>query len=161
MHVIPYGFDPDRDAQRRLEQILMQALGDKSQVRCADPVPYGEEDSWLERDGAALADIEHLILIFSLASTPEAENHGAFVLGMQRLFGRRAELSVLLEESAFRRKFGGQPSVDRRIDERFRAWQVVLAQTGLEPILINLNSADERATAISLEQSLLGTASSL
>ena len=154
VRVIPYGFEVPQAKREQLERLLIEVLGDTAQVRSDASVLYGEEDEWLAREGEGLSAADQLILLFNLGSTPEAENHGAFAQGVRRNVGTRAELSVLLEESGFRHRFDGQPSAERRIEERLRAWKAVLAPAGLEPVRVSLEAADEAAQARALEQAM-------
>jgi len=156
-HVLPYSFAPPPAAVERLRTLLAQALGEKTQVT-VDPVAYGEEDAWLAERGSSLGDADHLVLLFNLGSTPEAENHGAFASGVRdRLAANGAGLTLLLDESSFRHKLRGDPSVQRRLEARVDAWKAVLAPTGLDPVVISLDAPDEAASARTLEQAMLRT----
>ena len=155
VRVIPYGFELTADGRERLGRLLTDVLGEKTKVRSDAPVPYGDEDTWLAREGDRLSDADQLILLFNLASTPEAENHGAFVSGVRRQLGRSAELMVLLDDSAFAQKFRAQQSAQRRLEERLQAWKAVLAPAGLEPVRVSLDFTDEVGAARALEQAML------
>jgi galactose mutarotase-like enzyme len=62
-------------------------LGDRARVTVEAPIAYGAEDEWL---GALTIDPEtdHLVVLFNLSATPEAETHGDVVA---RLKGRIAK----------------------------------------------------------------------
>jgi hypothetical protein len=156
--VVPYSFDLDEQSGDTLKTLLRQALGEKSSVKVDSAVPYGEEDAWMEREGSSLTNADHLILLFSIGSTPEAENHGAFVQGVQSRLGEQAHLTVLLDDSSFLRKLRGQPSAERRLKERLDAWNAVLAGTRLKPLRVNLSSDADPAAAHDLEQAFFGNA---
>lgn len=155
--VIPYGFTPSATGRERLERLLGAALGDKVRVRVDPPVHYGNEDEFLAGpDAASLGEADQLVLLFSLASTPEAENHGAFALGIRdRLSGGGTGLTLLLDDSGFRDRLRGQPSAQRRLDERLAAWRHVLLASGVEPAVIELELGEEEISARTLEQALL------
>jgi hypothetical protein len=153
--VVPYGFELSTGARERLGRLLSRAIGEKAQVRCDPSIAYGEEDEWLVRKGDDLTAADQVILLFNLASTPEAENHGTFATGVRQRVGAHSDLTVLLDDSAFRYKFRGQPSAERRIEERLQAWKAVLAATRMEPIRVSLDSAEEAAEASALEQAML------
>ena len=154
--VVPYGFDPEPDARERLQRVLGSALGEKVSLGIDPPVPYGEEDSWIAAEASHLTASDYLILLFSLSSTPEAENHGACAVAIrQRLLGGPTSLIVLLEEGRLRRRLQGQPSAERRLADRLGAWRTVLAGAGVEPTAVSLEATAEDDTARVLERALL------
>jgi hypothetical protein len=155
VRVLPYGFDAGGSAQETLTGLLRQALGDKTDVRVDPPVRYGAEDDWVADQGRSLGTADHVILLFSLGSTPEAENHGAFAQSVQSRLADQAELTVLLDESSFAHKLRGQSSADRRLAERYDAWTAVLARTGLRPIRVKLGPEQNAEAARELEKALL------
>lgn len=154
--VVPYGFQPSATVRERLDRMLGAALGEKVRVQVDDPVPYGAEDNWLEREGAALGETDQLLLLFALASTPEAENHGAFAKGVRdRLGGGGTGLTVLVDDSSMRERLRGQASASRRLDERLDSWGNVLAPAGLTPVLVSIETGEEEASARTLEKALM------
>jgi hypothetical protein len=153
-----YSFELLAGARERLGRLLVQALGEKTKVQTDPSIAYGGEDDWLAREGDRLPDNDQLILLFNFGSTPEVENHGAIARGVRQHVGVQAELMVLLDDSGFIHKLRGQPSAQRRLEERLQAWQAVLASAGVEPIRITLDAADEQAAARALEKAMLRTA---
>ena len=152
---MPYGFTPSTTARERLERLLGAALGERVRVQVDQPVPYGAEESWIGANGSSLPQADQLILLFSLASTPEAENHGAFAqLVRDRLTGGTG-LTLLIDDSAFRERLRGQASAQRRLDERLGAWRQVLLATGIEPVVVGLELGEEEVSARTLEKALL------
>jgi hypothetical protein len=155
--VIAYGIDLAGDRRQRLNRMLGATLGERVSVSFDTPVAYGAEDDWLSAN-ANLSDSDFLILLFSLSSTPEAENHGAFAGAVRRqLAGGPASLIVLLEEGALRGRHQGSQSSERRIKERVQAWRAVLAGAGVEPTLVSLEASAEDEAAQALERSLART----
>ena len=152
---VPYGFTPTAVARERLERLLGAALGERVRVQVDDPVPYGAEDRWVAAHGARLGEVDQLVLLFSLASTPEAENHGAFALAIRERLGGGTSLTLLLDDSAFRERLRGQASAQRRVDERLAAWRQVLLPTGVEPVVVGLELGEEEVSARTLERALL------
>ncbi|MCW3797752.1 DUF2868 domain-containing protein [Sphingomonas sp. BN140010] len=153
--IIPYATTPSVPGRERLERLLGQALGEKVRVGFDPPVPYGEEERWLASEGERLAHADQLVLLFSLASTPEAENHGAFARAVATaLSGRGTGLTLLVDDSAFRERLRGQPSAQRRLDERTQAWRQVLLPTGQEPVILSLELGEEEVGARTLEKAL-------
>lgn len=155
VRVVPYGFDSAGSAEKSLIELLRQALGDKTDVRVDPPVRYGDEDEWVAGQERSLGTADHVILLFSLGSTPEAENHGVFAESVQARLGDEAELTVLLDESSFAHKLRGHPSAERRLADRYDAWTAVLAKTGLKPIRVKLEPEHQAEAARELEKALL------
>jgi hypothetical protein len=148
--VVPYGVQLTDGSRDRLERLLQHAMGERTQVRIDPPVPYGAEDAWLAEQRESLSATDQLLLLFNLGSTPEAENHGAFARGLLgQVAGRGTGLTLLLDDSAFRDRYG-----ERRAEERLRAWSQVLAPTGLTPVSLSLELGEEEVGARSLERAL-------
>lgn len=153
--VVPYGFSPSAVARERLERLLGTALGERVRVQVDQPVPYGAEDEWVRTNGEGLPQADQLILLFSLASTPEAENHGAFAQAVRDRLTGGTGLTLLIDDSAFRERLRGQASAQRRLDERTGAWRQVLLPTGIEPVMVGLELGEEEVSARTLEKALL------
>ena len=133
--VIPYAFQPSAEVRGRLADLLTAALGDATRTHFDAAVAYGAEDEWLAR--TTIGEVDHLIVLFNLGSTPEAENHGAFVAGVQRLIaGKGAALTVVLDESSFRERQGA----GARLDARRTAWERMLAGQGVQPFAADLTA---------------------
>lgn len=157
VRIVPYSNHPDADAQRRLRSLLTRALGEGTEAAFDPPIPYGGEDEWL---GAAQlgGEIDHLIILFGLSATPEAENHGALVAGVKRRLAAQrsgAGLAVLLDETSYRQRLGGQAGADDRLRARRLAWERMLADAQVAPLAIDLAEADEAALAARLESALI------
>jgi hypothetical protein len=156
--VVAYGMDLVGDRSHRLDRMLRAALGEKVSLSFDPPVAYGSEDDWMSANAITLAGSDYLILLFSLSSTPEAENHGAFAgFVRKQLAGRPTSLIVLLEEGGLRGRLQGSASSERRIKERVQAWSAVLAGAGVEPTLVSLDASAEVEAAQALERSLFRT----
>lgn len=156
--VVAYGVDLATDRRERLDRMLGAALGEKVSLSFDPPIPYGSEDDWLSANGENLSESDFFILLFSLSSTPEAENHGSFAGSVrEKLAGAPTNLIVLLEEGALRGRLRGSPSSQRRLSERVQAWRAVLAGAGIEPILVSLEASAEDEAAQVLERNLLRT----
>jgi hypothetical protein len=154
--VVAYGVDLVGDRRQRLDRILGAALGEKVSLSFDPPVAYGSEDDWLSTNARTLSGSDYLILLFSLSSTPEAENHGAFASAVgKQLAGGPTSLIILLEEGALRGRLQRSASSERRVAERVDAWKKVLAGAGLEPTLVSLEASAEDQAAQALERSLL------
>ncbi len=156
--VVAYGLDLSGERRQRLDRMLGAALGEKVSLSFDPPIAYGSEEEWLSANAGSLADSDYLILLFSLSSTPESENHGAFASAARKqMAGGPATLIILLEEGALRNRLRGASSSDRRIAERVQAWNAVLAGAGVQPTLVSLEGAAEEEAAQALERSLVQT----
>lgn len=154
--VVPYALEPGAEERERLQELLGSTLGRKVRLTIDPPVRYGEEEAWLEREGDGLVEADRLLLLFSLASTPEAENHGAFAAAVRQRLGKGpTELLVLLDEGAFRRRLGTSPSAERRLAERRQSWRSVLAGAGVEPLPLSLDGGAGEEEARTLERAML------
>jgi hypothetical protein len=160
VRVVPYGFELPAEGADRLKRLLGEVLGEKASIKVDPAVPYGREDEWLAAQAGELTRSDQLILLFNLASTPEAENHGAMLTGLRQRLGNAVELSVLLDDSSFLHKHRGQASAARRLEERLHAWRAVLAAGGVEPVRVSLDQGQSGEGALALERALVGGAAS-
>jgi hypothetical protein len=155
VRVVPYSFHPPEASLRLLRRALCDLLGEKTRIALDPPISYGEEDAWLAApDGDGEAD--HLILLFNLSATPEAENQGTLAAGIrQRLAKGGGGLAVLLDQSAYRQRLAGQSGAESRISVRRAAWESMLAGRGVTPLSVDLDEMDSPALSRALEGALL------
>ena len=155
VRVIPYGLELSDGSGAQVKDLMTSAMGHKTKVEVDQGIAYGTEDEWLAGEGDTLTRTDQLVLLFNLASTPEAENHGAFVNGVrQRLASAGTAILVLLDDSSFRRKFGKGASTERRVEERLEAWRAVILPSNLTPVTVSLDLPDQAPNAQILEQAL-------
>jgi hypothetical protein len=155
VRVVPYSFRPPERTQRRLERLLGDVLGEKTRMMLDAPIPYGAEDDWLRTLDPGEGDTDHLLILFNLSATPEAENHGALVTGIRRRLaeaGSGAVLTILVDESAMRLRLGG--AAEERVPSRRAAWETMLRQHHAAPLFLNLD-AEPAELARPLEGALL------
>jgi hypothetical protein len=155
VRVTPYAYTPGGDAKRRLAGLIEAALGEDVRVSFDATVDYGSEERWLE-DAALSPSTDHHIMLFNLASTPEAEIHGAFVRGLiERLTVERNGTvpAVLLDESGYRQRLGLQSGVEERLRMRNAAWQAEISPA--VPVTLNLNADAGDECVARLEAALL------
>ncbi|MBA2467117.1 MAG: hypothetical protein H0V46_05870 [Sphingomonas sp.] len=155
VRIIPYAFELAAEAGETLKHLLSQALGDKITVQIEASIAYGSEDEWVERHAGELSNVDHIILLFNLGSTPESENHGALAERLGKQLAGQAELTVLLDDSRFVHTLRGQASAPRRLEDRLQAWRSVFALANVVPIRVTLDSAADPDAARALEQALL------
>lgn len=157
VRVTPYAYKPGEETRRRLASTLRSALGDSAEVRFDEAIDYGGEDGWLAAHPPAPDDDYH-VLLFTLAATPEAENHGALARQIANTLRRDhpgTVLAAVVDESPFRAHFAGQVGLDDRVASRLAAWRAVLGEAGVTPLGIDLSQADDGDLAQKIERGLL------
>ena len=156
VRVVPYSFRlPDRSTQR-LTEALKDVLGTGTRVSISPPVAYGAEDEWLEGARAHPGVADHVIALFNLSATPEAENQGAFLAGLRIIVEPRGgHLSVLLDEAAFRARSSGQAGNVARLETRRSAWAAVVGPHAPGAIGLDLDGGEHGELVQRLEDGLL------
>jgi hypothetical protein len=107
-------------------------------------VRYGDEDGLLRNlgDRGGIADI--LVLLFSLAATPEDENHGAVIAGVRDWIERarrHTQMLVLVDEGPYLARMERTAGVDR-VGERRELWRAFVAARGLSACFADLVQPD-------------------
>jgi hypothetical protein len=128
--VLPYSYDLPDDLRPGLQRALEHHLGTPVSVQLAPAVPAGSEDAVDAAPAGAAA-----VALLSLSATPERETHGRFLEALAERCGHAGRLVVLIDESAFRSRFGAT-----RLGERREAWQRMLAGLGLSPVFADLST---------------------
>jgi len=157
VRVVPYGFHPPELVRQRLETLLRRILGEGTRIRFDSSVDYGCEDEWLARVSLE-RELDHLVVLFNLAATPESENHGALVAGIRRRLAAHSQgvaLTVLVDEAAYRDRLGRQATADTRVRERRSAWETVLGREGVNVTPVDLGEPDLLALTRLLEGALV------
>jgi hypothetical protein len=75
------------------------------------------------------------VLLMNLAATPEAENHGVVIAAARDAAHQArppAAVRVVVDESPYAERFGGDASFAPRLEERRRLWRDFVAGYGLE-----------------------------
>jgi hypothetical protein len=143
--VLPYSYHLAGDGVAGLRAALERELGPGVNLSMADAVPAGQEDEAAARlvsreasDATPPAAASIVATLFALSATPERETHGAVVqsVAAARPAGRTM---VLVDESAFRRRFTGAEGAGR-LAERRAAWQRMLAEVGAEATFIDIGA---------------------
>jgi hypothetical protein len=141
LRVLPYSFTLDEARDRGLWTVAAMALGAQARVLLRPTVPYGEEPK--EALGDALSDeagVTVTAALFSLAATPEKENHGAFLDYLVR--NSRRGVAVLLDESSLTERGAGQAGLDARVLERIALWRQFCSFHGTAATVVNLVDPD-------------------
>jgi hypothetical protein len=147
--VVPYACDVSADTRRGLQRWLEAEFGPGARPDLRPKTPYGQEEELrrsLEAGDSTGAppQAEGVILLMSLAATPETENHGQ-AIAAARDFARRAqpelEMRVVLDETAYVARLGGDGSLAGRIEERRELWRRFVRGYGLDAQFVNLAAA--------------------
>ena len=155
VRVIPYSFHPSERTQSQLKRLLADVLGEKTQIMIEPPIPYGGEDDWLGDLEDRGGDADHLVVLFNMSATPEAENQGALVAGLRQWIVQSrsgAALTVLIDEAAMRQRRGFEGT--DRLESRRAAWEAMLRQQHFAPVSLDLE-AELATLARPLETALL------
>lgn len=154
--ITPYAYTPGEETRRRLTEALRAVLGDGAEIRFDPPITYGAEEQWVAAHPIDPDDDYH-ILLFTLSSTPEAENHGelARLLASADARGKGTIMGALVDETPWRAHFAGQPGLDERVATRLAAWRSVLAPAGIAPLGVDLTDAGSEALAKRIEANLI------
>ena len=153
VRITPYAYRPSDDTIARLTRLVRAAFGDGARVEMDSAVDYGAEEEWLESVSFA-PETDHHLLLFNLASTPEAENHGAFARGVvEQIKAAKSGTSTaaLLDESSYRQRLGAQADSDTRLAARRSAWEDMLHGAGVPVFAADLEGEEENALVKRLE----------
>ena len=142
LRVLPYSFTLDEARDRGLWTVAAMALGAQARVLLRPTVPYGEEpkealgDTPFDEAGVTVT-----AALFSLAATPEKENHGAFLDYLVR--NSKRGVAVLLDESSLTERAAGQAGLDARVLERIALWRQFCSFHGTAATVVNLVDPDK------------------
>jgi hypothetical protein len=142
VQVVPYACELDAHGSDRLAAALAARLGGEVRIEPAATIAYGDESA-AERlfDVAGATPFDARVLLFSLAATPEIENHGAVLRAARDAATRSrdaAPLFVAIDESAFAARFGANVATSARLEERRQAWREFAAGHGVEAWIVDL-----------------------
>jgi hypothetical protein len=135
--VVPFAYEPAPNSLARLRTVLGAEMGEHLAIDLRAPVRYGDEDAFVRNvgdQGGRLADV--VVLLASLAATPEEENHGLVIEGVRDWMAQhrpQAQLVVIVDEGPYAARVPVE-----RVEERRRAWQAFIAARGVEPRFMNL-----------------------
>jgi Protein of unknown function (DUF2868) len=136
-----FAYQPAAAAEQGVQRVLRAAFGPETRIEFAPSVAYGDEERFGTPAGAAASDVE--VLLFSLAATPEVENHGAILRQAGERWARSrsgTRLLVLVDEAPYLARLGGDASLVARIEQRRAAWRDFVRTHGLEACTLDLGS---------------------
>jgi hypothetical protein len=152
-----YAYEPASASEQGVHKLLRAVFGPETRLDFAPRVAYGDETSPGAQWPGTAPDLD--VLLFSLAATPEAENHGAMLIGARDRLARQgpdARLLVLVDEAPYLARMRGDTSLAARIAERRAAWHDFVQAHGLRSCCVDLATlAGEAAVAQPLLDQLL------
>ncbi|NLD70696.1 MAG: DUF2868 domain-containing protein [Limnobacter sp.] len=151
--VVPYSHQPSPQAVLALRESLSAVLGPMLRLSVAPTVVYGDEDS----AGSELPSERPLALaiaLFSATATPEPDSQRAFVDALAASLPAEVPLLLLVDESTFVSRFGDDPTARRRLDERRKAWNRLLAHERSGPLFVDLERSDAQTAVRKLRSAL-------
>jgi hypothetical protein len=145
LRVLPYSYTLDEARDRGLWAIAAAALGAQARVQLRPSAAYGTEPKDALRDTALEdAGVTVTAVLFSLAATPEKENHGAFLDYLTKHV--RRGVAVLVDESPLveRAEAGGNTAGNAsRVAERTALWRQFCSFHGTSATFVNLAQPDK------------------
>ncbi|TDJ67830.1 MAG: DUF2868 domain-containing protein [Planctomycetota bacterium] len=157
VRILPYSYRPAKRATDNLRALLHDVFGARAEVLVLDGLEYGAEDTTsLEPTGSGGSEPRAICSapVFALAQSPEIEVHGRFLESLKMRVGDHACLVVLVDGTAYRERMVDVPGGDDRLEERRRAWDRVIRETGLEPVHVELDRLPHEAVIARLARSV-------
>lgn len=157
VRVLPYSYRPPKRATDNLKALLHDVFGARAEVLVLDGLEYGGEDAAPIEPIAPAVDEAGATCsapVFALAQSPEIEVHGRFLESLKMRAGDHAYLVVLVDGTSYRERMVGVPGGDDRLEERRRAWDRVIRETGLEPVHVELDRLPHEAVIARLARSV-------
>jgi len=140
--VIPFAYEPAPQSCAGLQTLLAAALGAGVSVNMHTPVSYGEEDEFRRQLGKGrLEPNAWIVLLMSLASTPEVENHGTVIAAVRDECASRpgaSPLLVVIDTGPYAARMHGGAELEQRLQERRRLWSQFVAGYGLRACIVDL-----------------------
>lgn len=140
LRVVPYSYTLDEPSHRGLRDAARALLGDGTELALRPPVGFGAEASAASGLDPADRSVTLTAALFSLASTPEHENHGAFVETLRAAVGPR--LLAFVDEAPYRRRLGDAPGAQARLAERRHAWSAFCTAHRIAVAFVDLAAPD-------------------
>ncbi len=138
LRVLPYSLRVDEPRDHGLTAVAQALLGDEARVVLRPTLAYGEDvDQALQGSADTGAEPTLTAVLFSLAATPEKENHGALLDHLRRALPKG--FVVLVDESGLRERMGaGQADASPRLTQRIALWQNFCQHHHCEATIVNL-----------------------
>lgn len=131
----PYAYEPSPESLAGLKTLLAATLGGTLEVENQASIRYGEEEPGLRSLLAGAPDWR--VLLMTLASTPEAENHGQVIRGLRDSL-KSTPLLIVVDTGPFAARMQGDASFSQRLQERRKLWTQFVAGYGLQACVVDL-----------------------
>jgi hypothetical protein len=132
VNILPYAQSLTAIGEQNLRRMLLRVFDDSAQIQVAPTTALGEEDN-RESLLASIAQATHIIAVFDMTSTPEAENHAVFIRVLEA--ESKLPVSMLVNASNFVSRFSRSTE---RFSERQLAWQGFAHSIHKTPLLFDL-----------------------
>lgn len=140
LRVVPYSYTIDEPGLHGLRDATRALLGDHTDLALRPAVGFGDEASATAGLDAADRSVGLTVALFSLASTPERENHGAFLDALRGALGAR--LIALVDEAPYKRRLGDVPGARERLADRRHAWSAFCSAHRVHAAFVDLAQPD-------------------
>jgi hypothetical protein len=140
VEVIPYSFRPSPAGAERAGRLLLDLYGSQARLHAPEPTGYGDPPPPAADGGQGP---RRVVVMFSLAQTPELEVHGEFLDEIRRQLAASpagGQLLVLLDDEAYRARLGDSAP---RLAERRRAWERFGEECGVGVVSLSVAPADQ------------------
>lgn len=147
LRVFPYSFTLDEARDKGLNSVAKLLLGERASVMLRPSTGYGQTPAGLPgSSNPDNPDVALTVVLFNLNATPEQENHGAFLDQFVQPAG--PGFSVLIDESGYLERMGGQDTGAARMQERLALWRDFCAQHKTHTTIVNLMHPETRVDDI-------------
>lgn len=131
VQVLPYSYQVPQDALADVQDAIEAVVGGAITLQLSVAAPMGDDDEdaapfALAPTGAPPAAV---VALFAATATPERETHGVFMERLAAQAGPRTRLIMVVDESGFRRRFGGAEG-SARLQQRRAAWEKLGLELG-------------------------------
>jgi hypothetical protein len=136
-----FAYQPAAASEQGVQGVLRAAFGAETRIEFAPAIAYGDEERFGASASDASSDLD--ILLFSLAATPEVENHGRILQQARDCWLRAGTGSrglVLVDEAPYLARLGGDASLTDRIEQRRSAWRDFVRAHGFEACTLDFGS---------------------
>jgi hypothetical protein len=140
LRVVPYSYTIDEAGLHGLREATRVLLGDHTDLALRPAVGFGDEGSATVGLDVADRSVGLTVALFSLASTPERENHGAFLDALRGALGAR--VMALVDEAPYRRRLGDVPGARERLADRRQAWSAFCSTHRVHAAFVDLAQPD-------------------
>jgi hypothetical protein len=140
--VIPFAYEPSSQSCTGLRTLLGATLGAGVGINMQTPVSYGEEDEFHRQLAKGRIESDAwVVLLLTVASTPEVENHGMIIAAVRDVCASRpgaSPLLVVIDTGPYAARMQGGPELEQRLQERSRLWSQFVAGYGLRACIVDL-----------------------